>query len=248
MEEKKVFAVVNGVEITEDDFEYMLERLGPERGSQFRNPQGQQALVYELVNQEVLYQDALKKGLDRSEEYQKMVEQNKKDILKSLAVEKLIADVKVSDEEAKAYYDANVNDFRVGESVKASHILVDNEEIGKKVLEELENGKPFNEVALAYSTCPSAQQGGDLGYFSRGRMVKEFEDAAFQLKVGERSGLVKSQFGYHVILVTDKRDENVIPFEEVKENLKNNLEAVRRNEEYARRCNELRKEYDIQMK
>ncbi len=89
--------------------------------------------------------------------------------------------------------------------VKASHILVSSLEEANKVVSELKDGKDFGELAKKYSKCPSGKQGGDLGFFSKGQMVKEFEDAAFSLEVGSVSGPVKTQFGYHIIKVTGKR-------------------------------------------
>jgi parvulin-like peptidyl-prolyl isomerase len=89
--------------------------------------------------------------------------------------------------------------------VRASHILVEKHSQALKVLEELNVGKDFKGLARKYSTCPSRKRGGDLGFFGRGRMIKEFEKAAFALKVGEVSGPVKTQFGYHVIKKTGEK-------------------------------------------
>lgn len=86
--------------------------------------------------------------------------------------------------------------------VKASHILVATEDEAKNLYNEIKNGKDFAEVAKEYSKCPSGQNGGDLGFFPHGVMVKPFEDAAFSLKVGELSEPVQTQFGWHLILVT----------------------------------------------
>lgn len=90
--------------------------------------------------------------------------------------------------------------------VKASHLLVKTEEEAKKLREEIVNGKDFAAVAKEVSLCPSGQNGGDLGYFTYGQMVKEFEDVAFSMEVGEVSNPIKTQFGYHLIYLTDKKD------------------------------------------
>ena len=89
--------------------------------------------------------------------------------------------------------------------VRASHILVEKHSQALRVIEELNSGGDFKELARKYSTCPSRKRGGDLGFFGRGRMVKEFEKAAFALRVGEVSGPVKTQFGYHVIKKTGEK-------------------------------------------
>lgn len=90
-------------------------------------------------------------------------------------------------------------------SVKASHILVDSKQEADSIKLKLNNGESFEALAKKYSKCPSGQNGGDLGYFERGQMVKEFEDAAFALPVGKVSNPVKTQFGWHLIKVYDKK-------------------------------------------
>lgn len=89
--------------------------------------------------------------------------------------------------------------------VKASHILVETEEEAINLKEEILSGKAFEDVAAEYSNCPSGANGGDLGFFGRGQMVREFEEAAFDLNVGEISDPVRTNFGWHLILVTDKQ-------------------------------------------
>lgn len=90
--------------------------------------------------------------------------------------------------------------------VKASHLLVKTEEEAKKLKEEIANGKDFGQAAAEVSLCPSGANGGDLGFFTKGQMVKEFEDAAFSMEVGQVSEPIKTQFGYHLIYLTDKKD------------------------------------------
>ncbi len=91
-------------------------------------------------------------------------------------------------------------------TVRASHLLVETEEEAKKLKQEIEQGKSFADAAREVSLCPSGQEGGDLGYFGKGMMVKEFEDAAFSMKVGEISDPIKTQFGWHLIQLTDRQD------------------------------------------
>ena len=92
----------------------------------------------------------------------------------------------------------------MSEEIRASHILVDTEEEAIGLKEEILSGKHFEDVAAEHSKCPSGANGGDLGFFSRGQMVKEFENAAFDLKVGEISDPIRTNFGWHLIMVTDK--------------------------------------------
>ncbi|MFB5251840.1 peptidylprolyl isomerase PrsA [Bacillus mycoides] len=130
----------------------------------------------------------------------------------SLAQEQAIEKT-ITDKELKENYKPEI---------KASHILVKDEATAKKVKEELGQGKSFEELAKQYSDdTGSKEKGGDLGYFTAGKMVKEFEDAAFKMKKDEVSEPVKSQFGYHIIKVTDIKEQK--PFDEVKGDIKKDL-------------------------
>jgi len=114
--------------------------------------------------------------------------------------------VELSSEEIQAYWEKNRSKYDTAEQVRASHILVKTEDEAKAVLADLEAGKDFATLAREKSTdVASAKQDGDLGWFGRGTMVAEFEDAAFSLAIGQRSGIVLTKYGYHIILVTDKK-------------------------------------------
>lgn len=153
-------------------------------------------------------------------------------------IDKITKDIKQpGDEEVKKYYDEHEDEFTQKESVAASHILLstqnitDEKEIAAKktAAEELqkelakEDGKSFEDLATAHSDCPSKAQGGSLGEFGRGQMVPEFEEAAFSQEVGSIGDLIKTQFGYHIIKVTDKKEAKTLPFTEVQEELATNL-------------------------
>lgn len=135
----------------------------------------------------------------------------------------------VTDAEAKAFYDQNPDKFEVPETVKASHILIATpedatpevlaakEKLAKATYERVKKGEPFEKVAGEVSEDPGSKaNGGDLDYFSKDRMVKEFADAAWKLKIGEISEPVKSQFGFHIIKVTDKKPAHTVSFDEGK--------------------------------
>ena len=145
----------------------------------------------------------------------------------------------VSDEEAKAYYDDNPKDFMRPEQIQARHILIkvspkaDKSEkaAARKKIEEiqakLKKGEDFGALAKEFSEGPSSAKGGDLGWFERGRMVKPFEEAAFALKPGEVSNVVETQFGYHLIEVTDKRPASKMAYADVKEKLQQYLKDIK---------------------
>lgn len=146
----------------------------------------------------------------------KTEEQLKKTMTVGLLQEKVaMKDIEVTDEEIQEHYD------NLKPEIKASHILVEDEETAKEVKNKLNEGASFEELAQEYSTDGSAANGGDLGYFGPGQMVPEFEEAAYALEVGEISEPVQSQFGFHIIKLTDKKE--VAPFEEMKEEIREEL-------------------------
>ena len=135
-----------------------------------------------------------------------------------LAFEVSTKDIVITDAEVENFYKTNLDKFRTEEQVRASHILVKTAEEAQAVIAELEQGKAFDDVAAERSIdTGSAVVGGDLGFFQRGDMVQEFEDAAFSLEVGKTSDIVKTDYGYHVILVTERIDSKPISLEEARE-------------------------------
>lgn len=156
----------------------------------------------------------------------------KKNIVLQEFVKKQSDNIKTTDKETKKYYDDNKDKFKQQEQVKGSHIIIlINEKVDEKaaekkineIYEEVKKGLDFTEAAKKYSEDGSAKSGGDLGYFSKGKMVKEFEDVAFGMKIGEVSKPFKSRFGYHILKLTDKKPKKQLTFEEVKESIGNYL-------------------------
>jgi peptidyl-prolyl cis-trans isomerase C len=158
--------------------------------------------------------------------------QLKEDLAIQALIDKQVVDkITVTEQDAQAYYDTHPEAFKQPEQIRASHILVTvdpkadpakKEEARKKIesiQEKLKAGGDFAALAKELSDCPSKEKGGDLGFFSKGQMVKPFEDAALALKPGETSGIVETQFGYHIIKLTEIKPEGVMPFAEVKDQL-----------------------------
>lgn len=163
------------------------------------------------------------------------VEQIKDNIRHNLAVQALLekrGDLAVTDDDVKAYFEENKQRYEVKEQVRASHILIKvspkddaaADAAAKKKADEVyalakKAGADFDALAKEHSQGPTKDRGGDLSFFSRGRMVPEFEEKAFVMKVGEISPPVKTQFGWHVIKVTDKKEGRQRPFDEVQESI-----------------------------
>ena len=172
----------------------------------------------------------------------------KSQIERGMAIQELIDDevnakIKINEEEVKSYYDANPQLFQQPEQVKASHILIKvdadapqakKDEARKKiesVQKKAQKGEDFATLAKTYSEGPSGPNGGDLGYFRRGQMVKPFEEAAFKLKPNETSGIVETQFGYHLIKVVDKKPAQKVAYADVKDRLSEHLKKQRMDTE-----------------
>lgn len=247
MTESKVLAVVQGKEITEQVVLKFLNDLGPQIAMQFQSPEGMKRVVDELVNQEIIYLDAQEKGLDKEEEYIKELDRLKEGLMKQFAVNKLLKDINVTDDEVEEYYNDNKDRFKKPESIMASHILVEDEEKANEIVKEIKGGMSFEDAALKHSTCPSKEQGGNLGEFGRGQMVPEFDQAAFAMEVGPISEPVKTQFGYHIIKVNNKNEGSTSSFEEVKDQLTQQLLGVKQQEFYLEKTNELKKKYDVKV-
>jgi len=192
------------------------------------------------IEQEIL---DLKLKFDCEEDFNKMLENNKIDIeiIKNRIKHNLIiskyVNANFSDadeipvEKLKEVYKENLESFKTQEMVKASHILIkgtgeDSLKKAKELHKQIKNKEDFFKIASECSDCPSNCQGGDLGYFSKGKMVKSFEEVAFTLKEDEFSEPVRTEFGYHIIMKTGKKDSVIANFSEVKEALENRLKRI----------------------
>ena len=155
-------------------------------------------------------------------------------------------DIEITEEDMETYFEENKADFAQPEQVRASHILVEDEATAKEVLEKINAGEDFAELAKEYSTDGSAENGGDLGFFGTGEMVEAFETAAFALEVGEVSDIVETEYGYHIIKVTDKQEAADAVYEDHKEEIKEILIEEEMNANYSTWLEELKESYDIE--
>lgn len=250
VEQKGPFlAKVGNTTITQADYDREFQAL-PEYAQQlFTDEQGKGKFLNEIINKEMLHQEAIKKGLDKNPDFQKKLEEFKKITLVTALFEKeIMARAKVTDQEVKAYYDKHKEEFIPTTQIKASHILVKTEDEAKKVLARLKKGEKFGDIAKAVSVdTASAQNGGDLGYFSKGQMVPEFEKAAASLNVGDVSVPVQTQFGYHIIKVTDKKKGAPIEFEKIKDMISQRLAGEKQKEAFDQYIAELKKNYKVEI-
>ena len=243
--ENKILAKVNGTPITEKELENELRMLG-QRAAEFDNPQGRAMMLEQLINRKLFLLDAIKSGYEFNPQFKEELQKLKEDLLANFAITKAVENVKVTDEDIKKFYEDNKDKMLNPEMVNASHILVDSEEKAKELLEEINSGKiTFEEAAKANSTCPSSQNGGNLGQFGKGQMVPEFDTAVFSMEVGEISGPVKTQFGYHLIKLNSKTEATEIPFEEVKDSIAIQLTTEKQQAAFQSKINQLKIVYPV---
>ncbi len=243
--EKSVLAKVGDVEITKDQMIGILKNIPEEHAQSVAGEEGRARLLDEMIAGELLSLDAISKDMDKEEGFVEVVEEAKKGLLQRYAVNKLFETIQVTQEEAKGFYDENSTQFMEQEKVSAKHILVETEDKANIAKEEIANGKTFEEAATEYSTCPSKERGGDLGAFAKGQMVPEFEEAAFNAPIDELVGPIKTQFGFHLIKVSEITPAKVQAFEAVVDSIKNNLAGAKQQQIYLDKVAELKVVYPV---
>ncbi len=225
----QTLVTVNGVKISQKDVDTELMNATQGRFNQVpadKQAQFRKQVLQQLITKELIFDDAKKTGIlkskDFKDEYAKIQKRIEKDLAIQVWQKRELDKIKVSNKELKNYYNKNKEEFNEKESVHARHILVKTEDEAKKIVSELKSLKgnalksKFIELAKSKSTGPSGPKGGDLGYFAKGQMVPAFNDKVFSMKVGEVSSPVKTQFGYHVIYLEDKKAKKTRAFAEVK--------------------------------
>jgi peptidyl-prolyl cis-trans isomerase C len=241
-----VVAKIGERKITLSDFKKITDYFDMERQKMLEtNPQLKETVLRQFVQSIVISDLAKQKGFDRNPEIKDQLQFFSDNFLANEYLKREIAQkVTISDDELKSYYDTHQDEFKTPEMVKARHILVraDNtasEDDKKKArekaelyLKKIKDGEDFTKLASEFSDDPGSKaKGGDLGFFPRGRMVKPFEDAAFSLQSGQVSGIVETQFGFHIIKVDEKKESTVESFDAVKERLKQKLSQDRTRKE-----------------
>lgn len=226
----QTLVTVNGTPITQQDVDRELmvatqgglNQVPAEKQAEFRKQ-----MLEQLIAMELIYDDAKKTGVLNSKDFKDRYEDVSKRIQKEVAIKvwqkQELDKIKISEKDQKDYYNTNKEEYAENESARARHILVEKESDAKSAISELKSLKgdalknKFMEIAKAKSTCTSAPKGGDLGYFTKEQMVPEFSNKAFSMKVSEiTTEPLKTQFGYHVIYLEDKKPKTIREFTEVK--------------------------------
>ncbi|HYN00788.1 MAG TPA: peptidyl-prolyl cis-trans isomerase [Aestuariivirgaceae bacterium] len=237
----KVIIVINGHEIKTSEVEIAAEDIALQLGdlpAKLRYP----FLIEYLVERHLLAQAAVKQGVAETEEYKQRLAFYQAKALRDAYFNATIKP-SVTDEEVKAAYDKEASKVKVSERVRARHILVQTEKEAKDVLARLNKGEKFEDIAKQVSLDGSKDYGGDLGYFSAEEMVPEFSKAAFALKIGDISEPVKTDYGWHVIKLEDRKQGGAQPFDQVKAGIK----AVLMRKKVQEAVSELRKQAKIEI-
>ncbi len=218
-----VVAIVDGEKIRRQDVIDLVNTM-PAQMRQIPMEQLLPMAFEQLINNKVIDDRAQVAGLENDPEVVKQLDRTKNQLIRGRFLEKKI-DERLTDERLKESYDAYVAGFPKAEEVRAAHILVDDEKTAKDVIKKLNAGGEFASLAQEYSKDGSAENGGFLGYFTENEVVPEFAKAAFSTEIGTYTKQpVKSQFGYHIIKVEEKRVRPPAPFEEVQSFLKQELQ------------------------
>lgn len=245
MDKDKILAKVNGKNITGEDYNIFINSLNPDLRKHLLNTEKNKEVIDELIHQELIYQDAKDKGLDKEEDFQKVLEKAKKSLLLNYYLGKMLSDIAITDKEIEDFYKVHKDHFNTPPTVRASHILVEDLEKAQEIYNKIVNGADFSLEAKKNSTCPSKNKGGDLGNFSRGQMVKEFEDAAFSMNVGDISKPIKTEFGYHIIKLTGKNPSKEVNLEDAKDHIIKDIRRQKEQDIYRDKINLLKAKYDI---
>lgn len=262
-----VFATVNGEDVVDQDIAVLMR---PMQGAKFEDlpADAKQKIVEQAVERKLLTAEANKSGVEKDKEYQEalngIVEKDKEyqealkrikgDLALQMWMKKIYDGVKVDAKDVKDYYDKNADKFMQPATVKARHVLVKSDEEAKEVIKQMSGlsgqqlADKFAEVAVAKSAGASGQGGGDLGWFAAHQMVKPFSDAAFALKKGEMTKVpVQTQFGFHVILVEDKKDAEAekAKFDDVKVEIEKGLKMEKFRVQVSEKAKKLRESVTV---
>ncbi|HLK11604.1 MAG TPA: peptidylprolyl isomerase [Candidatus Binatia bacterium] len=244
----EVVATYAGHRLTRGQVLQELERLpGPSR-AYLAAPERKRQFVENMILNDLLFEEGKTDGYDRDPDVERQVNDLRKRLVVQKVMRKYQTPPEITDEQARAYYDENKALYSTTQ-VRASHILVKDEDTAKQILAELRaHPERFAEIAKEKSIdTASAAKGGDLGLFGPGRMVPDFERVAFALDVGKISDVVKTQYGYHIIMVTERKEGEQKPFEQVKEQIKATLRNRALQDQVQHHFDALKREAGVQV-
>lgn len=225
-------AIVNGKEITQQDVNNFVIASMPGANFNVLSPEQKKSIINQMIDRKLFIEDAKRVHVENNPEFKIALEKVRDNLMLDYWMKERVEEIVISDEEAKRYYESNLNKFNRAASVKVRHILLATKAEAIEVLEELKKEpkkikENFIRLAKEKSTGPSAVNGGELDWFVQEQMVPEFSDVAFALKIGEiTKEPVHTQFGYHIIYLEDKKAKGLVPFETVKDDIVKSLRVL----------------------
>jgi peptidyl-prolyl cis-trans isomerase C len=239
-----ILATFSGQTITLGEFNQLWEEV-PE---DYKLQLDKSMVLDQMISEKLLIQEAKNMGLEEDNDVLEQIKKMTEQILVQVLMEREILDkVEVKDEEISEYYEQNKDSFTEKEQVHLYNILLETEEEAQDVLEQLKAGKDFSEIAKEKSTGPSAAQGGDLGYLSKGTIILEIEEVVFALVLEELSEVIKTDFGFHILKITEKKPETIKALEEVKEDIIQTLLPDKQKDAFENLLEELKSKSEIEI-
>lgn len=239
-----ILATFSGQTITLGEFKQLWEEV-PE---DYKLQLDKSMILDQMISEKLLIQEAKNMGLEEDNDVLEQIKKMTEQILVQVLMEREILDkVEVKDEEISEYYEQNKDSFTEKEQVHLYNILLETEEEAQDVLEQLKAGKDFSEIAKEKSTGPSAAQGGDLGYLSKGAIILEIEEVVFALVLEELSEVIKTDFGFHILKITEKKPETIKALEEVKEDIIQTLLPDKQKDAFENLLEELKSKSEIEI-
>ena len=248
-----ILATVNGKKVTTEDAERFIRASNPQQSFATLKENDKKIVTDRLVERALFIEAAKKAGVEKESAFQKALSIAKDELMINQWMKDQYDATVVSDGEAKEFYEKNKKQFEKPAQVKARHILIKKDEAAaKKVTEELKGlsgeklKEKFIELAKSKSEGPTAPKGGDLGYFGEGQMVAPFNKAVFALKKGEITATpVKTQFGYHIIYLEDKKEASAIPYEQAKAQIVQSMKQTQFRKMLEKSAKELKSKAEI---
>jgi peptidyl-prolyl cis-trans isomerase C len=251
----EVLATVGNYKITRTMLDHIISTIPEENRVPFLTPDGRKKILDEVVSFVLFAQAARAKGIDSEPAIKTRLDYAQTEYLAREFFRRLLAkEDPVSEEDLKNYYKEHRDEFKPPEEIKARHILVRTESEAKKILDKLEGGEDFAKTAKKYSIDPAAAKGGRFEmqdgsiWLPRGTFEKSFEHALFKIPAGETGGPVKSQFGWHILKVEDRRQPETPAFVQVRSLIRNRLEDQKNNKLRDRISEELKKTIPVEIK
>lgn len=247
-DDSKVLVTINNDKITTSEFNKELDKIPMNMKMMVASESGKRTYLDRLIIKKLLLAEAQKGNIEKDKEFEnRLAEIREQLIIESLLKKKLTAGANITEESLRKYYEKNKEKFRKDREINTRHILLKSEDEARQVRDKLQAGEDFSELARRYSIDPNAKTtGGEVGFHPKGTLLPEYEAAAFKLsKVGQTSGIVKTQFGYHIIRLEGTRPPAYVPFEEVKDFIKQQLVQDTQKEVLDKYIEELKKKAKI---